>query len=360
MPPTLRWALARLPISETEAKRLAQEAYDEHGFVAGLERVLVDADGSPSGRLASQIVGLLAGPRGLPVTVLQPNAGKEPVPSPATSLIEAGASLAAGIGDNGEAKALDITQQTTPEGRHEAVLAESQKGYDLLAIGLEPTRDGDGAIAAPIGAAMTAFAGPRLIVAAKRVAPFGSGSEPARILVPVKGTEASRRAAELACALAQGTRSEVHALYVVDPAAAGQSAAQGSKRRLGRDIMTDLARIAGRYEVPLHRHLRVSDARSEAVMRQAARNRINLILLGTDERPSDALLFGTTAAALLDQDVVSVAVLIGGSAKTPEQPEAAPDPGVREPSRKTADEDAPGRIAEAGPDRGRGGDLVEA
>ena len=71
MPPMLRWAVGRLPMRPDEKERLEREDLEERGFVATLERLLVAVDSSGSGRLASRLVGLLAGVRQIPTTVLQ-------------------------------------------------------------------------------------------------------------------------------------------------------------------------------------------------------------------------------------------------------------------------------------------------
>src|ERR1700760_4852431 len=70
MPPMLRAALARLPLKKEEKERLAREEFEQNGFVANLERLLLAADESANAKFASQIAGLLAGWRGLPITVL--------------------------------------------------------------------------------------------------------------------------------------------------------------------------------------------------------------------------------------------------------------------------------------------------
>jgi hypothetical protein len=79
MPPTLRWALARIPLTAEEKQRLEQEEFAKRGYVPMLERLLTAVDESPSGRLASWLAGLLAGPRSMPVTVveLEPVASQE-------------------------------------------------------------------------------------------------------------------------------------------------------------------------------------------------------------------------------------------------------------------------------------------
>src|SRR5215813_10196753 len=70
MPPMLRWALARLPMSPEEAARLEREEFEAKGFVSNIERLLVAVDASPSGQFASRLVGLIAGARRIPTTVL--------------------------------------------------------------------------------------------------------------------------------------------------------------------------------------------------------------------------------------------------------------------------------------------------
>ena len=71
MPPMLRWALQRLPISGEEKERLEREEIDAKGFVSQFERLLVAADESPNGKFASRLGGFIAGQRGLPMTVLE-------------------------------------------------------------------------------------------------------------------------------------------------------------------------------------------------------------------------------------------------------------------------------------------------
>ena len=70
MPPTLRWALSRIPMRKKEKQRLEREEMEAKGFVANLERLLIAVDDSPNGKFASRVAGMLAGTRGMPTTVL--------------------------------------------------------------------------------------------------------------------------------------------------------------------------------------------------------------------------------------------------------------------------------------------------
>src|SRR5262249_513427 len=47
MPPMLRWALGRVPLSKAEKERLEREEHEARGFVSNLERLLLAVDQSP-------------------------------------------------------------------------------------------------------------------------------------------------------------------------------------------------------------------------------------------------------------------------------------------------------------------------
>ena len=70
MPPTLRWALSRIPMRKEEKQRLEREELEQRGFVPNLERLLIAVDDSPNGKFASRVAGVLAGTHGMPTTVL--------------------------------------------------------------------------------------------------------------------------------------------------------------------------------------------------------------------------------------------------------------------------------------------------
>ena len=77
MPPTLRWALARLPMRKEEKERLEREEMQAKGFVSQLERLLVAVDDSPNGQFGSRVAGMIAGTRSMPTTVMHITAAKK-------------------------------------------------------------------------------------------------------------------------------------------------------------------------------------------------------------------------------------------------------------------------------------------
>jgi hypothetical protein len=55
---------------KAEEERLEREEFEAREFVPNLERMLLAVDQSPNGKFAARLAGLIAGPRGLPTTVL--------------------------------------------------------------------------------------------------------------------------------------------------------------------------------------------------------------------------------------------------------------------------------------------------
>ena len=70
MPPTFRWALSRLPMRKEEKQRLEREEMEAKGFVSKMERLLLAVDESDNAKLATRIVGLIAGASAMPTTVM--------------------------------------------------------------------------------------------------------------------------------------------------------------------------------------------------------------------------------------------------------------------------------------------------
>src|SRR6476620_7868045 len=142
MPPMLRWGLSRVPIRKEEKERLEREAFEEKGFVPNLERLLLAVDNGPNGQFTSHLAGLLAGARGLPVTILPPSATggskskQEPKPENGKTAERVEEAVRAAAKDttpaaDGEPAAVDVTIRTDELPTEEAVAKEATKGYDL-------------------------------------------------------------------------------------------------------------------------------------------------------------------------------------------------------------------------------------
>jgi Kef-type K+ transport system membrane component KefB/nucleotide-binding universal stress UspA family protein len=360
MPPTLRWALSRIPMRKEEKQRLEREAQEEKGFVPNLERLLVAIDDSSNGKFASRVAGMLAGTRGMPTTVLHineqakednagandrkrkskvmaavrksdiktsavkkasdPNADKkeaeakkvaeavtvdDPSPRAARQAEKAGDSVKHAAAQT-KSKQKDEEKTDTPVEVttvvHEspsaaAVAQEARKGYDLLVIGLESTSGSGHEFHPDVTRIAQGFQGP-LLITTTRGQLDKMPNDDLSILVPVNGTEQARRGAEVGLVIARATQSPLTVLYVA-PRDGKKTRRSSATRQHEEAILKDVVEIAGGYDMSIRTAVLSDAAADDAILKEARRRKHNLIVLGVGRRPGDRLFFGDTAAGLL-------------------------------------------------------------
>ena len=312
MPPTLRWALARIPMRKDERHRLEREEMEARGFVPKLERLLLAVDESANGRFASRIAGLIAAANTLPTTVMHIKTDKKTGKAAAdaekakaktaakTVKLFAGHVERAQTEEEKTDTKLNVTTMVENSPEPKAVAAEAEKGYDLMIIGLEKTvarghefHDGVASLAA-------GFDGPIAIADARDKLLEHPLHGKLAMLVPINGTEISRRAAEAAIAMARASKASLTALYV----------APGGKKKRSRQyeeaILKDIVELAESYELEMRTTVRAEVAAEEAILKEITRGKHNLIVLGVGRRPGEKLFFGDTAAALLEKSTQSL------------------------------------------------------
>ena len=315
MPPMLRAALARLPPNKDEKERLEREEFEENGFVANLERLLLAADESPNARFASYIAGLLAGWRGLPITVLHvdPEAQRRDKNSESLEAIVKNAAKLMAETDEDSPGTVEITTRVSKEKLAKAIEDEAEKGFDLLLVGMDKTLDANGGFDQKIEDIAAGFRNPMAITIAKgphlkRPAPPGF-----RILVPVSGSAVSRRGAEVAIALAHTSPDPLRVVYV------STTRDKGSRRgrtsfSLSREeaILKDTAAAAERYNVDVSTVLRGHTAPERAILQEIRSSNADLVVLGVDRIAGEKLDFGTVAHAVLSESDASVLLIADG------------------------------------------------
>jgi Kef-type K+ transport system membrane component KefB/nucleotide-binding universal stress UspA family protein len=317
MPPMLRWALRRVPMRKAEKQRLEREEFETRGFVSNLERLLLAVDQSPNGKFAAALAGLLAGPRGIPVTVLSLSERSKSSPSDKPDKPLAGSHLDATIkaaADDSkpsqkgadETAPADVTILKHDAPTDEAVAKEAKKGYDLLVVGIDKTRS-KGSFDEGVSRIASAFEGPLAIVAGHADHLSEPQRSPAHILVPVTGSEVSRRAADVAMAIASACDCPVTALYVATSGANnGHKGRVFRARRQEQAIMKDMVEMADHYDVTAKTAVRSDLAPRDAILGEANKGAHDLIVMGVSRRPGDKLFFGDTAAAVLEKAPASI------------------------------------------------------
>ncbi len=309
MPPTLRWALGRLPLRDEERARLEREAFEMEGFETNLERLLVAVDGSPKSRFAVRLAGLLAGSRGMPVTVL--GIGSSLRTSPLS--MPDGADVAVEDAQEFEADTrkafppkVKLLTRVSEAPLEEAVADEARKGYGLLIVGVERSADISGGFHEDVARMASGFRGPLAVAVARGAHADRPLDADLRILIPITGTDVSRRGAEVGLALARATNAPAMALHIAG------SVAKPARRRFGRsrrgedEILRHIVGLADGYGVPLRTTTRVDLAAEDAILRQARLGGHNLIVMGVTRRPGESLFFGTVATAILESSERSI------------------------------------------------------
>lgn len=345
MPPMLRVALRGLPMSKDEEVRIAREAMDEKGFLPRLERLLLAADDSGVGRMAARLAGLVAGAQGMPVTILKlgsaaeggandaPEAkdptrdtgedepgkkehaeqseskdsaaktmtgaqsrvesGAELDDDPLAQEVKAGAKRSAAkmIADEAEPnpEKVHLTARVPVDAPADVVKDEARKGYDLMFIGLENGIEADGGFIPAVTQLSSGFEGPLALYAGEGLSRLSGRS---RILVPVSGSPQSRRAAEMAFAIARATGAHVHILFV------SQTDGRSRTRLREERVLKDMTGLGERYDVAASTQISPRSAAADAILKEARRN-FTLIVMGVSARPGDELFFGNTATQVL-------------------------------------------------------------
>jgi Kef-type K+ transport system membrane component KefB/nucleotide-binding universal stress UspA family protein len=309
MPPMLRWALRRLPLRGEEKARIEREELEAQGFLSTVDRLLVAADASPSGQFASLLVGLLAGVRRIPTTVLTLNQAPPKAPLAAeqaertTAVVKAGmqAGDEAAVDDSGT---VDVTTRTRTLGDSEgAIAAEARKGYGMLFIGREPTAAG-ATFDPHIARSVARFGGAFAIVVARGAHRRKDAASPLNILVTVTGTRVSRPGAELAIALTQASRGSVTALHV----ASSRPRPLPWRQRFGRVLaprnsaaaaIHEVIELGGHYGVVVRGTIRAAHPRENSILHEIHSGKYDLLVMGVSPHSGDQLFFGDVAAEVL-------------------------------------------------------------
>ena len=334
MPPMLRWSLKRLPMRKKERLRLEREELDAKGFVTNLERLLLAVDDSANGKFASRLAGVIAGSGGKPTTVVnmskesrgnastKAQAGKPPAKSGEKTAanangkqsqedVEDAAATSTTLEahpDEEKSGKVDVTRREHDSSGPAAIAGEARKGYDFLIVGIAKTRNPKGGFSKDISVMTRGFEGPLAVVDAQKPLRDSLTRRPGKILIPVNGTEVSRRAAEVGLTLARASDAQVTALYVTRTNGSGGAGKSASRKRVTRRneqaVLKNIAALAERFEVDMRSTTLANLAPEEAILKESKRG-YDLIVLGVSRRPGETLFFGNTAASVLDRSDTS-------------------------------------------------------
>lgn len=324
MPPMLRWALRRIPPTGEEKERLEREAAEAQDFLPKIERLLITVDNSEDGKLASLLGGYFAGTRRLTASVLDLTHAKGKALGPSVvhesheHLVKGSiefASRSQNVTDTGQFLLAPtiITPQISTEETSDAVLNEARKGYDMLFLGISRALDGrsnSNGVNSAIEKVVREFKGAMAIVVAKGRQPSKTIPTALKVLVPTTGADYSRRAAEIAIAIAKACNCPVTAMHVSPPPDETDLVRRSREPfNAGRAVVRDIKELGKREGVNVKTLVKVRRASEATIVRQAYRGRYNLIVMGAKLRPADKLFFGPSVSFMLEQTPCSLIIV---------------------------------------------------
>ncbi len=305
MPPMLLWSLARLSISAAENERLGREAIEAKGFLGNVERLLVAVDDSANGRFAARLAGVLSAWRRIPTTVVELT---EPA---AAGAVVKDAAEAAPNEIEAAAPRADVTTRRPRESGAEAVAAEARNGYGMMMTGVADTAGAQGRFSSELVALAGAFDGPLAVVDARGAhhdAPIASGLD---IMVPVTGTQESRRALEVALALGRAGTGPLTLFYVAPKPGAGLQHFAATLRASDGDLLKRAVELAEHFQVTTRTVVRRGMAVEDAILDQIRRGRHDLVVMGVRAHAGETLFFGEVASQMMARSHASVMLVSG-------------------------------------------------
>ena len=322
-PPMLRWALSKVKMGESEAKRLEAEAIASSSFIRQIRRVLLVTRHAHSVDLPAQIIGYLSHEQ--PVEATAVYARPQAVKTPWWKFWSGRARRYGAVGGNALARIarpLRLLKGSRPELKlisdpdpAEQVLAEAARDYELLVLG--ETHRGTEALFGPMADRIIHKAPcPTLIVREPAAAEGGKPKtftvwEPKKILVPTVGTEYSKNAVELAAVLAASTRASVTIVHISRTGSNDVDTAR--PQEFGAQIVAREAERAKKFGADVETVVLEGSRPEEDIVRLAGEGGYDLVVLGSSLRAVSArAFFGHRVESILKNAPCPVVLLSAG------------------------------------------------
>ena len=273
---------------------------------------MLAVDESANAKFASHISGLLAGARGLPITVLHvgvraKSQEKKCDEDASHEAVLKNAAKAISEIDEDSTRDVDVTTLAHEKNASEAVIDEARKGFDLLVVGLDKMIGAKNGFDKRIEDITASFDGPLAIVVAKANHLKSPLTNDFKILVPISGSGVSRRGAEIAVSLARTSLRPLRFVYVSTTRDKGVRRNRASMSLLNEEaILKDAAALAARYEIDVTTSVHANSAPEDAILEEIRTSGTDLVVMGVDRIHGDTLNFGGVADTVMRKSKVSV------------------------------------------------------
>ncbi len=306
-PAVMRWAVSNIQPEQAEIERLRREELRQTSLIANVGRVLVPVrlreDSSPSQLLEARVLERINVNSDISLTLMTVTDAENRARS--VEFLNRVAEVFAAEDVN--------TKVVVAEDAGSAILSEAQKDYDLMILGASEGRTNSEVLFTPLVDYLVRLSPcPTMLVQGERLQQDWT---PSRILVPSNGSQAARRAAEVAFALVANEDEEVTILQVVEEnrsnylldAGGTLVARQKQTAQLSVEQLRELAAFQG---VTAHAEVQVGAEPETVILSMAKERRMDLIILGTSiSAGSDRLYLGPRVERILNNAPCPVIVV---------------------------------------------------
>jgi Kef-type K+ transport system membrane component KefB len=269
-PVALRFTISRVVLDDEEEERLRREAALVRSFVGGVRRILVPVRARPQSigytrEMQATIINRLIGVQEMSVTLFAVTTAEDrPVASRYLAQVQ-------GLFDQEVTTRVVVADDPVP-----AILNEAEGNYDLMVLGA-PSLDSTSAnLFGPVIDELVKLSPcPTVIVRGVASDPDWN---PERVLVPTNGTQSSRRAAELAFAIASDSDA-IDAIHVVTP-----TGGRSGRTDLAPEVTAELETVGAALGHVARAHIRRSDDAETGILRAVDEFQPDLLVLGTGVR----------------------------------------------------------------------------
>jgi Kef-type K+ transport system membrane component KefB/nucleotide-binding universal stress UspA family protein len=307
-PVLLRWAVGRWDPPADEATRLEKESLKEDSEILGVGRVLLPTRGGTNSIYAARIAASVFEDAEITVMAISgPEEGRRPWRR-GTSAAPADPSgvIAALDGHN-----VQVIEKSA-EDAAQAIVAESKLGYDLLIMGASSGREST-LVSSVVERVLQETQIQTVIVQLPRGAELPD-TIPVNVLVPVTATRSSRAAEELGYTVAQVSGGRAVALHVVNrPDGEGVFLPGGSideARKTAESLVEESRGFGRRLGLDVEATIRLAPNAEQEILEFAAREDIDLVVLGTASRPvTNRPFFGHRVSYMAEQSSLPVLIV---------------------------------------------------
>lgn len=307
-PSLLRWAIGGWELPADEANRLEKESLKEDSEILGVGRVLLPTRGGANSMYAARIAASVFQDAEITVLAISEPGARRRLWFRKRTMSDADP---AGVVDLLEGQSLQVIERSA-EDAAQAIVEESRLGYDLLIMGGSKGRE----------ASMVSSVVERVLQETQIqtiIVQLPSGSQipetlPLNVLVPVTATRSSRAAEELGYTVAQVSGGRAVALHVVNrPDGEGVFLPGGTideARRTAESLVAESREFGKRLGVDLETTIRVAPNAEQEILEYAAREDIELVVLGTASRPvTDRPFFGHRVSYMAEQSPLPLLIV---------------------------------------------------